>query len=284
MKIAIIGADGQLGTDLLKLAPQAVALTIKDIDITDPAKSRQVLTAIKPAIVINTAAYHRVDDCEDNRDLAFKVNADGPANLAKICRDLDAELVHISTDYVFDGEKGAPYLESDQPNPTSVYGRSKLAGEENVAAAWEKHYLIRTCGLYGTAGSLGKGGGNFVETMITRGKSGQPLRVVNDEIVGPTYSLDLARKILQIIEKKSYGLYHITNSGECSWYEFTLKIFELLGIKTPVMPVSGAEFKAKAKRPGYSVLAHEHLKVLGLDDLRSWPDALKAYLQEKRYL
>jgi dTDP-4-dehydrorhamnose reductase len=284
MKIVVIGADGQLGSDLIKLEPKAVGLTIADLDITDQAGSRCVLEKLKPELIINTAAYHRVDDCEDHADQAFAVNADGPDNLARICRELGAALVHISTDYVFAGDKGSPYHETDIPNPTSVYGASKLEGEKRVSAVLPQHYIVRTCGLYGAAGCLGKGGTNFVEGMINKAKEEKPIKVVNDEIVGPTYARDLAAKLLQIVQRPEYGLYHVTNGGQCSWYEFAEEIFRLIGATIKVEPVSGAEFKAKAKRPAYSVLAHDRLKKLELDDLRSWQDALKAYLKEKSYI
>ena len=284
MKIAVIGADGQLGFDLMKLEPKAIGLTIKEIDITDLEKSQQVLTAIKPEVVINTAAYHHVDDCEDHPGPAFQVNAIGAGHLAKICNSIHSSLVHISTDYVFSGDKGAPYSEEDIPNPQSTYGVSKLAGEQMISYLLPQHFIVRTSGLYGTAGCLGKGGTNFIEGMVKRAKSGQPLKVVNDEIIGPTYTRDLAEKILEIIDTNSYGIYHITNRGQCSWYEFTLKIFELMKLKVAVSPTTGAEFKAKAKRPTYSVLAHEHLQRLGLDNIRSWQEALQAYLAEKGYI
>jgi dTDP-4-dehydrorhamnose reductase len=284
MKIAVIGADGQLGTDLLKHNPSLIPLTLKDLDICNLDQCRKVFSEIKPEVVINTAAYHHVDDCEDHADLALKVNVIGPRNLAIVCKELNIELVHISTDYVFAGDKMAPYSEDEQPKPQSTYGVSKLAGEQMVQYLLPKHYIVRTCGLYGTAGCLGKGGTNFVEGMVKRAKSGQALKVVNDEFVGPTYTYDLAQKLLEIIKLKSYGLYHITNSGVCSWYDFAKKIFDLMGLKVDLSPTTGAEFKAKAKRPSYSVLAHQHLKLLGIDNLRSWDLALKAYLIEKQYI
>ncbi len=284
MKIVVIGADGQLGTDLVKLRPGAVPLTLKELDITSLEQCRAVLSKLAPGVVINTAANNQVDASEDDPQPAFRVNVFGARNLALACRELGAELVHFSTDYVFAGDRGAPYLEEDVPGPLSAYGISKLAGEQMVRYLWPKHYLIRTSGLYGAAGCLGKGGTNFVEVMIGRAGSGQALKVVNDETAGPTYTYDLARKLLQLLDQRSYGLYHITNAGQCSWYEFTLKIFELLGRKVAVTPVGSAEFPAKARRPKFSVLAHGHLRRLGLDDLRPWDEALRAYLVEKGHL
>jgi len=244
---------------------------------------RRMLTEVMPDVVINTAAFHRVDDCEDQPEKAFKVNTYAMRNLAQICLDLDCALVHISTDYVFGGEKRTPYTEDDAPNPLNVYGVSKLAGEYFVRNICPKHFIIRTSGLYGVAGSSGKGG-NFIETMIRLAKEHKPIRVVNDQVLTPTYTKDLAPKIKELLQTEAYGLYHITNSGQCSWYEFAGKIFELLDLKPDFSPTTTDEFRAKARRPAYSVLAHNKLKRLGLDDLRPWPQALKAYLEEKGHL
>jgi len=286
MKILIIGADGQLGTDLCKVIPkeEQIPLTIKDIDITDKEKTFQVIKKHAPDVVINTAAYHNVDKCEDEPALAFAVNAEGVKHVAEACKQAKAVLVHISTDYVFNGEKGSPYVETDSPNPLSVYAKSKYTGEQNVKDVLEKHFIVRSTGLYGVAGCLGKGGTNFVEGMLKRAASQPELKVVTDEVLSPTYTFDLASKINQLIRTKHYGLYHIVNHGECSWYEFTSKIFELLDRKITIHKTSSAEFKTKAKRPKYSVLKNANLEKLGMDDLRPWPEALKAYLMEKGHL
>ncbi|MFH1542542.1 MAG: dTDP-4-dehydrorhamnose reductase [bacterium] len=286
MTILIIGADGQLGTDLCKVIPQdeQIPLTIKDIDITNTEQSAEVLANYSPDIVINTAAYNDVDKSEEMKEVAFSLNAEAPLSLAKICRQIGATLVHISTDYVFDGKKGSPYVESDQPNPLSVYGASKLAGEMNVAASINEHFIVRTTGLYGVAGCLGKGGGNFVDGMVERAKVRPELAVVTDEIVSPTYSLDLAGAINRLIRTKKYGLYHIVNHGYCSWYDFAVKIFQLLGQSVVVTKTTAANFPAVAKRPAFSAMQNEHLARIGLDNMRPWPEALKAYLQEKGYL
>lgn len=287
MKILIIGADGQLGTDLGKVIPkkeQIVPLTIKDIDITDKRKTLAVIEKHSPEVVINTAAYHRVDDCEDHEAEAFAVNAIGVKNVAEACRAIDAALVHISTDYVFDGEKKNPYVETDVPNPQSIYGISKLAGEFCVKCLLEKYFIVRSAGLYGAAGCLGKGGGNFVENMIGRSEAQPELKVVKDEVLSPTYTLDLAKKIYQLVQTGHFGLYHIVNHGKCSWYEFAVKIFDLLGKKVKIIPMTGSEYKTKARRPKYSALQNAKLAELGMDDLRDWQEALKAYLLEKGYL
>lgn len=284
MRVVIIGANGQLGTDLVKVMANwdLVPLTHADLDICDFVYTRKVLEDKKPDIVINTAAFNRVDDCEEEVSKAFWVNAFAVRNLAQVCADLDCVLVHISTDYVFDGRKREPYTEDDPPNPLSVYGASKLTGEYFVRNICPKHFVVRTAGLYGIAGSRAKGG-NFVETMIRLAKEGKSIRVVNDQVLTPTYTRDLAEKIQELVQTEAYGLYHITNAGGCSWYEFAAKIFELLGLHPEFGPTTTAAYGAKAKRPAHSVLAHERLNQLRMDDLRPWPEALKAYLAEKGY-
>ena len=280
-RVVIIGANGQLGTDLVKVMQDwhIIPLTHADLDICDFVYTRKVLENAKPDIVINTAAFNRVDDCEEEVSKAFWVNAFAVRNLAQICADLDCVFVHISTNYVFDGQKREPYTEDDLPNPLSVYGASKLTGEYFARNICPRHFVIRTAGLYGVAGSRAKGG-NFVETMIRLAKEGKPIRVVNDQVLTPTYTKDLAEKIKELVQTEAYGLYHITNSGECSWYEFAAKVFEFLGLKPNFGPTTTVEYGARARRPAYSVLAQEKLKRLGLSDMRTWPEALAEYLRE----
>jgi len=281
-RVAVIGANGQLGADLVQVFADwdLVPLTHADIEICDFVHTREVLGRIKPDVVINTAAFVRVDDCEDEVSKAFWVNAFAVRNLAQVCADLDCMLVHISTDYVFDGKKREPYTEEDLPNPINVYGVSKLAGEHFVQAICEKHLIIRTSGLYGQAGSNGKGG-NFVETMIRLAEAGKPIRVVDDQVLAPTHTRDVAGKIRELVESSAEGLWHAANAGQCSWYEFAQAIFEELGMKVALEPTTSAAFGAKARRPAYSVLAQERLKQLGPSDLRSWAEALKAFLDER---
>ena len=282
--MAIVGAGGQLGTDLVRVMQDwhVIPLTHADLDICDFVYTRKVLEDAKPDIVINTAAFNRVDDCEVEVSKAFWVNAFAVRNLAQICADLGCVFVHISTNYVFDGKKREPYTEDDPPNPLSVYGASKLTGECFARNICPKHFVIRTSGLYGVAGSRAKGG-NFVETMIRLAKEGKPIRVVNDQVLTPTYTKDLAEKIKELVQTEAYGLYHITNSGECSWYEFAAKIFEFLGLKPDFGPTTTAEYGARARRPAYSVLAQKKLKHLGLGDMRSWSEALAEYLREAQH-
>jgi dTDP-4-dehydrorhamnose reductase len=280
MKIALLGANGQLGRDLLRaLRPHDVqALTRTDFDVTDYARVRDKLLEIRPDVVLNTTAYHRVDDCETHADVAYAVNALAVLNLVRVANDLDAVLVHISTDYVFDGRARQPYTEYSEPFPLSVYGNSKLAGEILVRTMAKKYFLIRTCGLYGVAGSQGKGG-NFVQTMLTKAKRGETIRVVNDQVVTPTYTADLADQIAQILPTDQFGLFHMTNEGSCTWYEFANSIFELSGIQVDLSPTSSDVYKTPAIRPKYSVLENARLKELRLNQMRHWRDALAAYLQ-----
>ena len=280
MKIALLGANGQLGQDLLRaLRPHDVhALTRSDFDVTDHARVRDKLLAIRPDVVLNTTAYHRVDDCETHADVAYAVNALAVLNLVRVANDLDAVLVHISTDYVFDGRARQPYTEYGEPFPLSVYGNSKLAGEILVRTMAKKYFLIRTCGLYGVAGSQGKGG-NFVQTMLMKAKRGETIRVVNDQVVTPTYTADLAHQIAQILPTRQFGLFHMTNEGSCTWYEFASAIFQLSEIQADLSPTSSDVYKTPAIRPKYSVLENARLKELRLNQMRHWRDALAAYLQ-----
>ena len=285
MKIALIGADGQLGSDLMKALPKntITPLYYPEFDITQPEKAQEALTKIQPDVVINTAAYHRVDECEDNPQQAFQVNTIAIRDLALICRDFDWTLVHFSTDYVFDGKKQAPYTEEDSPHPLSVYAVSKLAGEYFVESILEKYYLIRTCGLYGVAGCWGKGT-NFVDIMISLERKGQPLKVVNDQWVTPTSTEELAVRIGELIQIPRYGLYHLTNEGQCTWFEFAQTIFRLIGKVPQLISVDSKTYGAKAVRPAYSVLENARAKKIGIADFSSWETALEFYLRRKGYL
>lgn len=285
MKIAVIGADGQLGSDLMKflMDDQLLPLYYPEFDVTKPEKAKDTLSKIQPELVINTSAYHRVDECEDNPRESFLVNSIAVRDLALICRDFDITLVHFSTDYVFDGTKKSPYIEEDPPNPLSVYACSKLAGEYFVCNILEKFYLIRTCGLYGIAGCWGKGT-NFVDVMIALEKEGKPLTVVNDQWVTPTSTAELAPRIGELIRSERFGLYHLTNEGQCTWFEFAQTIFALMGKKTKIFPVNTKTYGAKALRPSYSVLENKRAKDTGLSSFSHWKVALKNYLIEKGYL
>jgi dTDP-4-dehydrorhamnose reductase len=285
VKIAIIGADGQLGSDLARTLgeDEVVPLYYPEFDITQAQETREVLRRLNPAAVINTAAYHRVDECEDNPQTSFLVNAVAVRDLALTARELGVILVHFSTDYVFDGHKKRPYVEEDPPFPLSVYAASKLAGEFFVRALVEKYFLVRTCGLYGEASSREKGY-NFVDRMIARAEEGKPLRIVNDQWVTPTSSAELAEKISELIRTPHFGLFHLTNEGECTWYQFAQEIFSLLGRKPHLEGVDSRSFGARARRPLYSVLENKKAKDIGLSLFSPWREALKSYLQKKGYL
>jgi dTDP-4-dehydrorhamnose reductase len=282
LRILLIGANGQLGSDVAKIsgAHEVVARTHQDLDIVHFATVQEEIRKIQPEVIINTAAFHKVDLCETEVLPAFEVNAYGVRNLALAAREVEAVLVHFSTDYVFEGTSTKPYTEDDAPNPVNAYGISKLAGEKFVRYLGPKSFIIRTCGLYGHAGSGGKGG-NFVEMMLKKALSGDAIRVVNDQRLTPTSTRELARKVMEIILTKHYGLYHITGSGECSWYEFAQAIFELQGIEARLSPTTAREFNAAAQRPAYSVLENTRLQRLGMDDLQDWRQALKEYLANK---
>ena len=285
MRIVIIGADGQLGSDLLKsLKDQAIfTLYYPDFDITKSQEVKEKLLELGPDVIINTAAYHRVDECEENSAKSFLVNSIAVRDLAITCHEMSAVLVHFSTDYVFDGKKTSPYVEEDPPSPLNVYGVSKLAGEYFVRNALERHFLIRTCGLYGVAGCWGKGM-NFVDAIVSQEKKGIPLRIVNDQWVTPTSTAELAERIKELIKTEEYGLYHLTNEGQCTWFEFAEMIFTQLGRKPSLVPVDSETYAAKAKRPGYSVLENKKAKEVGLSEFSHWKDALTDYLKAKGYM
>jgi dTDP-4-dehydrorhamnose reductase len=286
--VVLLGANGQLGTDLqaaltgVRLTPLAHA----DLDVCDAERVTAVLGSLRPDVVINTTAFHKVDVCEDEPAPSFAVNASAVCRLARLGRDLGYTLIHFSTDYVFDGRARTPYGEDTLPNPLNVYGVSKLAGEHLVRAYARRYYLLRTTGLYGVAGSSGKGG-NFVETMICLGKSGNPVRVVDDQVLTPTATADLAAAVGQLVARDGevpYGLYHVTSAGQCSWHAFAQAIFELCGMSVDLSPITTVESGSKAVRPAFSVLGHARWIGTGLAELRPWREALADYLRAKGHL
>ena len=285
MKVALIGARGQLGTDLVQAMNgwEVAAWSHREVEVCDFSATRDALTTAAPDLVINTAAFHRVDECEVQAEKALQVNALAVRNLARICEELGCALLHVSTDYVFGGEQRVPYAETDLPVPLNAYGVSKLAGELFVRRLCRRHFVVRSCGLYGVAGASGKGG-NFVETMVRLSKEGRAIRVVDDQVLTPTYTKDLAEKIVELLRAERYGLYHITNAGSCSWYEFTKEIFRILEVNPDLAPTTAEAFGAAARRPAYSVLAHEAIAQIGLADLRPWTEAVADYLRQKGHL
>ncbi|MBI1803899.1 MAG: dTDP-4-dehydrorhamnose reductase [Ignavibacteriae bacterium] len=282
MKTAIIGGNGQLGMDLMKAfaGENSTSLTHTDIEIENTESVSRALTALKPDLVVNTAAYHKVEDCEKNPERSFQVNALGALNLARVCESMGTALVHVSTDYVFDGKKASPYIETDLPNPLNVYAATKLSGEHFVQAYSSKHYVIRSSGLYGHSPCRAKGR-NFIDTMLKLSKERQELRVVNDEILTPTYTYHLARQIRELVTRPAYGVYHVTNNGSCSWYEFAMEIFKLSGTRVTVVPVPAKEFPAPIKRPSYSVLENKGLQSLGIDHMPHWRESLAHYFSTR---
>jgi dTDP-4-dehydrorhamnose reductase len=285
MKALLIGANGQLGSDLLKAFQAAgdtvVPVTHAELEVSSEEQVRGTIATHKPDLVLNTAAYHRVEECEKKPALAFQVNGTGVMNLAIACQESGAVLVQFSTDYVFGGyPKDTPYEETDRRAPLSVYGASKVLGEHLLAAYCDRYFLIRTCGLYGIAGSAGKGG-NFVETMLKKAQAGEAIRVVDDQVLTPTYTGDLAEAVRRLLLTGRFGLYHLTSEGQCSWYEFTRYILERSGIKAQLTPVKTSEFFSAVKRPAYSVLSKAKFRGLGLS-IPSWQDALPRYLEERK--
>ena len=281
MRIMIIGSDGQLGTDLVRTLDGDLApLTHADIEISDRASVAEAMAKHKPELVVNTAAYDEVDLAEDDPSRAIATNMIGARNLALACAEADVDLFHVSTDYVFGGEKREPYEVTDLPAPLNVYGTTKLAGENFVRALAPRHYVARTTGLFGVAGSR-EGRSNFVETMLRLAGQGRDIKVVADQYVSPTYTYDLAVAMGQLIQTKNYGTYHITNSESCSWFELAMAVFMITNLAPNVSETTSAEFGAKAKRPLYSVLGNGALEQAGIPRIRSWREGLDAYLTER---
>lgn len=278
MRVLVVGAAGQLGRDVVDVLAEnsslaVLSIDLPEIDITDPQSVELVFGGFDPDFVINCAAYTAVDDAETNEELALRVNGLGPRLLAQECHKASAWLVHVSTDYVFDGEAATPYAEDATPDPRSAYGRTKLAGEDAVREVLpDSHYIIRTAWLYGCHGS------NFVKTMLRLEGERDTVSVVDDQRGQPTYSRDLARQIVQVFEKHpAAGTYHGTNSGEVSWYEFTQEIFRLAGADPArVLPTTSTEFVRAAPRPSYSVLGHHRWEGSGVAPMRPWQEALAA--------
>jgi dTDP-4-dehydrorhamnose reductase len=286
MKFAVIGADGQLGSDIVEVClaegQEVVPLTIQRLDVADGAQVQRVLAEFEADVIVNTAAMHQVEKCEADPLRAFAVNALGPRHLAQAANSSGARLVHISTDYVFSGSKMAPYLESDCPLPLNVYGNSKLAGESFVRAIAARHYVIRVSGLYGKNPCLEKGGLNFVDLMLKLSRERKEVRVVDDEVLTPTATKEVARQILRMIRGNAAdGLYHATAEGHCSWFDFAREIFRLSRSPVTLNKAAPGEFPAKVPRPKYSVLENANLKKHNLNGMAFWQDALAEYLKEK---
>jgi len=283
-KVLLLGANGQLGSDIQKVFKniELIPLTRKDFDIEKDSIDK--LNQFKKVdYIINSTSYHKTDECEDFPDKSFKVNSSFVYELAKYCELNDIILFHISTDYVFDGYKNSPYKEEDIPNPLNIYGLSKFVGEKSIQNYCEKYFIFRVSSLFGEAGASGKGG-NFVETMINLAKKEIPLKIIANQYMAPTHTLDIAKAIYHFIlnDIKDYGIYHCCNSGSCSWYEFTKKIFELANIDYLIEKTTYEEYKTKAKRPKYSVL--DNSKLSKYYKMKNWEEALGEYLKIKGYI
>lgn len=289
MKVALIGSTGQLGRDLAtELASEDLAaLSEKDIDITRAHSIEAALEPLRPEVVVNAAALTDVPGCEADPVPAFEANALGPLYLAKACSELGAALVHVSTDYVFDGRKDAGYVEEDVPAPLNVYGTAKLAGEHFVRSNLDRHAIVRTSGLFGLHPSMGKKAHNFVQTMLRLADERDEIAVVDDERLSPTWTRELAAQIHEIVRAELRGIIHAAASGGCSWHEFAEEIFRLAGKRVRLRPITAAEYAATAgtygprvRRPPCSVLHNARLRALGLDRMRPWQDGLRSYLRE----
>ncbi len=285
MNTLLIGANGQLGHDIVAAWPAGslVAVTHDEVEVTDRASVADVVARHRPDLVINTSAFHNVDVCESEPERAFAVNAIGAMNVSDACSDAGAVVMHLSTDYVFSGSAGRAYTEADLPDAINVYGNSKAAGEQLIRSRHARHYIVRTSGLYGVAGSSGKGG-NFVERMLQLAREGQPIRVVHDQTLSPTFTADLADALLALATSERYGTYHVTNGDGTSWYDFARTIFEMTGVGAKLSPTTTASFGAKAVRPEYSVLANTALAGAGVPELRPWREALRDYLARKGHI
>lgn len=280
MRVLITGAAGMLGTDLQKmlrsehdLIPTDVTGDVRFLDVTDTERVIETTLDARPDVVIHAAAHTDVDGCERDPHMAYRVNALGTWNVAAACVRAASALVYISTDFVFDGEKGEPYTEYDMPRPISHYGASKLAGEKHVASLCPRHFIVRTAWLYGEHGK------NFPLAILNSAKSKKELRVVADQVSSPTFTMDLAGALLGLIGSPLYGIYHVTNKGSCSWYEFAKQTLALAGIKDiEIKPIKAEDWPSPTRRPKYSVLRHYALELQGRDDLRPWEDALADFM------
>lgn len=263
-----------LGSDLRDVLKnhEVISTGSKDLDITNKEKVIEFILEKCPQIVINAAAYTEVDNCETKYDKAYAVNALGPKYLAIACNKINIPLIHISTDYVFNGNKNTPLIEEDKLDPKTIYGKTKLEGEKFIKENTNKFFILRTAWLFGIHGK------NFVKTMLNLSKNRNEIKVVNDQIGSPTYSLDLSRSIQELINSDKYGIYHLTNKGECSWYEFAKKIFQLSNINIKVQPITTQEFPRPAPRPHYSVLNNQKWINAGFSPMRDYEEALKDYL------
>jgi dTDP-4-dehydrorhamnose reductase len=288
MKVAIIGGNGQLGRDVAAaFSAEGCAVTTfthEDVEISSLESVRTSLGSLRPEVVVNTAAFHNVDKCEAEPGLAFAINGTGARNLAQVTEETGATILHVSTDYVFNGHKRSPYVEEDLPAPLNVYGNTKLSGEFFVRSINPRHFVVRTSAIYGENPCRAKGGLNFIELMLKLSKEREELRVVDDEFVTPTPTVQIARQLVALCRSSDYGLYHATAEGACSWYEFAAAIFELTKTKVRLEAAKPGEFPAKVPRPKYSVLENQALKSKSLNVFTHWKEGLENYLARRAQL
>ena len=281
MRVLVTGVKGQLGYDVMnELAGrghEGIGVDIQEMDITDAASVEKVITEAAPDAVIHCAAYTAVDAAEDNEEICRKVNAQGTENIAKVCEELDIKMMYISTDYVFNGQGERPWEPDDEREPLNVYGQTKYEGELAIEEHVKKFFTVRIAWVFGVNGK------NFIKTMLNLGKTHDHLTVVNDQTGSPTYTYDLARLLVDMIQTDKYGRYHATNEGICTWYEFACEIFKQAGMNVSVAPVSSDEYPAKAKRPSNSRMDKSKLTANGFTPLPTWQDALSRYLKEIEY-
>lgn len=278
MRVLVTGVKGQLGHDVMnelsKRGYQGIGVDVEEMDITDRAAVERVMKEVRPDKVVHCAAWTAVDDAEDKEELCRRVNAEGTENIAVMCKALDVPMVYLSTDYVFDGEGTRPWEPDDERHPLNVYGQTKYEGELAVEKNLEKYFIVRIAWVFGVNGK------NFIKTMLRLSETHDTLTVVDDQVGSPTYTYDLARLLVDMLETEKYGRYHATNEGLCSWCEFAKEIFRQAGKNVNVIPVSSEEYPAKAKRPHNSRMNKGKLKEMGFEPLPSWQDALSRYLKE----
>lgn len=276
VKVLVTGARGQLGYDVVErlkeLNIEHIGVDKEEFDLTDEKETKEFIKSYKPDVVVHCAAYTAVDKAEDEKELCHAVNVLGTRYVAEACKEIDAKMVYISTDYVFDGEKKEPYEVDDKPNPINYYGLTKYLGEREVQNILEKYFIVRISWVFG------KNGINFVKTMLRLGQERKELRVVCDQVGSPTYTYDLAKLLCEMIQTDKYGIYHATNEGYCSWYEFACEIFKTARMDVKVIPIQSDEYPTKAKRPRNSRLSKNKLELMGFNLLPHWRDALERYI------
>ena len=284
-KVLVTGSDGMLGTEVMRLLHrddriEAVGTTVRDMDVTNLAQVRDVILRHRPSHVIHCAAFTAVDSAEKESLKAYQINSEGTKNLAFFCRELDVELIYVSTDYVFSGDKRDAYLETDTPHPINVYGMTKLLGETYIQTLLERYKIVRTSWLNGLGGDYTR---NFIETMLRISESRSTLSLVSDQVGRPTFTFDLALALVTLLDVNAYGVFHVTNNGQCSWYEFAREIFRVAEKpEVEVRPILSEQFRSAARRPSFSVMANRRFEQLGIRALPDWKDSLQEYFRRRR--